>query len=630
MSIITIDFETYYDKDFSLSKMTTEEYVNDPRFEVIGVGIKMDDGETEWFNGEEAEWVFKGDWYWEKPEQWSEHAILCHNTLFDGAILAWKYGVKPGMWFDTLCMARAIHGVEAGGSLKKLAQRYQIGEKGDEVINALGKRRADFTTQEFYNYGEYCKNDVDLTYKLFNILAGDFPADEMKLIDLTLRMYTEPVLMVDDAVLLERLETVRNEQSSWLRGLMTGVGAESEEAVRSMLSSNPKFAQLLERQGVKPPQKISPTTGKTTFAFAKTDQEFIDLQEHPNVFIQELCRVRLGTKSTIEESRIERFIDIGARNRGRLPVPLKYYGAHTGRWAGSDSVNFQNLPSRDKQKKTLKNSIVAPDGYYIINCDSSQIEARVLAWLAGQDDVVEAFAQKRDIYCEDATKAFGRKITKADVMERFIGKTMRLGLGYGTGAKKLHHTLTLGGADLTEEKCVELVSSWRESNSKITALWKAADTALDSLISWPLDDEGGQVDYFYLGKEKAVVVNKNGIQLPNKLYVRYPELRVEQNQEKFSKVYTSRKGDVYLWGGSVVENVVQALARIIVGQQMLAISEKYRVALTVHDAAVVTVRKSELEEALAFVTKTMSTPPDWATGLPVACEAKYGRSYGEC
>jgi DNA polymerase len=254
----------------------------------------------------------------------------------------------------------------------------------------------------------------------------------------------------------------------------------------------------------------------------------------------------------------------------------------------------------------------------------------VLAWLAGQDDVVEAFAQKRDLYCEDATKAFGRKITKADVIERFVGKTMRLGLGYGTGAKKLHHTLTLGGADLTEDKCVELVNSWRQSNDKIVALWKAADHALDSLIDWPLDDEGGQINFFHLGNHKCLTVDRTGIKLPNGLYIRYPNLKNEQNNGKFSKVYTSRKGPVYLWGGAVIENVVQGLARIVVGEQMLKIHERYPIALTVHDAAVPVVKQAELAEALAFVTETMSTAPSWAAGLPVACEAKYGRSYGEC
>ena len=172
---------------------------------------------------------------------------------------------------------------------------------------------------------------------------------------------------------------------------MNIMDAKDTDEVRAKLASNPQFAEVLRSFGVEPPMKTSLTTGKETYALAKNDEGFIELSEHGNPVVQQLCSVRLGTKSTIEESRVERFIGIGARNKGLLPIPLKYYGAHTGRWSGLDSVNLQTLPSRDKAKKALKNSIMAPPGHYIINCDSSQIEARVLAWWAGQDDVVEQF-----------------------------------------------------------------------------------------------------------------------------------------------------------------------------------------------------------------------------------------------
>ena len=303
--------------------------------------------------------------------------------------------------------------------------------------------------------------------------------------------------------------------------------------------------------------KESKTTGKQTYALAKNDEGFLALTEHEDPFIQQLCSVRLGTKSTIEESRIERFIDVGKRNKGKLPIPLKYYGAHTGRWAGSDKVNFQNLPSRDKKKKALKNAVVAPDGHFVINCDSSQIEARVLAWLAGQNDVVEQFAKGEDVYSLFATKIYGRPISKANPIK--------------------------------------------------------------NLADW------GETKPFYYGKNRCVMVTKDGIRLPNGLMIRYPDL--ELNSGKYE--YQSRKGAVSLWGGSLVENVVQALARIVVGQQMLKIQQKYRVALTVHDAAVVVVKEAELDNALAYIVECMKWTPDWARGLPVTCEAHYGESYGD-
>lgn len=616
MSVITLDFETYYSKDFSLSKLTTEEYIRDKRFEVIGVAFKQNDGPTEWFSGSHEDIKLKLS-----KLDWENSALICHNTLFDGAILSWVFGIEAAFYMDTLCMARAIHGVDAGGSLAALVERYQLGQKGTEVINALGKRRKDFDDADLSRYGDYCVNDVNLTYSLFARLVEGFPGKELELIDMTLRMFIQPVLKIDDGLLADRLDDIQNEKSELLRGLMGTLKVETEEEVRKNLCSNKKFAKVLEGFGIKPPTKTSATTGKETYAFAKNDEGFIELTQHEDPVIQQLCAVRLGTKSTLEESRIERFIRIRGRNRGRLPIPLKYYGAHTGRWSGMDSVNLQNLPSRDKKKKALKNSVVAPSGHLVVNCDSSQIEARVLAWLAGQDDVVKAFAEKRDIYCEDATKVYGRQITKADPVERFVGKTMRLGLGYGTGALKLRHTLKTQppGADLSEEECKRLVNAWREANQKITGLWAECDRALNAMMKGVTQD-------FSLGQHKALWITSNGVQLPNGLYIRYPNLRLENEK----MVYDSRKGPVNIWGGSMVENVVQALARIIVGEQMLKIRERYRPVLTVHDAAVMVVPEDEITQAVDFITKVMSTPPDWCPTLPVACEAKYGESYGDC
>lgn len=623
MNLITLDFESYYDgkKRLGFKTQTTEEYVRDSRFEVIGVGVKVNDGAETWFSGSAKEISDHLNSY-----DWAGSALLCHNTLFDGCILSWRFGIKPAYLLDTLSMARAIHGVEAGGSLAKLAERYNLGKKGDEVVAAEGKRLKDFAPDELAKYGEYCKNDVDLTFKLFQELSSEFPQAELDLIDMTLRMFTEPVFEVDDALLIERLEEVQQEKQGVLRGLMGRMECDTEEAVRKKLASNKQFAAVLEENGVKCPMKPSKTTGKQTYALAKNDEGFLALTEHEDPYIQQLCSVRLGTKSTIEESRVQRFIDIGKRNKGRLPIPLKYYGAHTGRWAGMDKVNFQNLPSRDKKKKALKNSVVAPDGYVVINCDSSQIEARILVWLAGQNDVIEQFRKGEDVYSVFATKIYDRPISKANPVERFVGKTCILGLGYGTGAIKLQHTLKTSppGAIVTEDEAKEFVNTYRDSNDKVIDLWKDGDKAIKDLANW------GKTKPFWYGKNKCLMVTKEGIRLPNGLYIRYPDLKLDTEESKSQYIYASRKGPVSLWGGALVENVVQALARIVVGQQMIEIHKRYPVKLTVHDAAVVVVREEEQTEALAYIVERMSTPPDWAKGLPVACEANVGKSYGDC
>jgi DNA polymerase len=623
LNLITLDFESYYDgkKRLGFKTQTTEEYVRDSRFEVIGVGVKVNDGAETWFSGSAKEISDHLNSY-----DWPVSALLCHNTLFDGCILSWRFGIKPAYLLDTLSMARAIHGVEAGGSLAKLAERYNLGKKGDEVVAAEGKRLKDFAPDELAKYGEYCKNDVDLTFRLFQELSSEFPQDELDLIDMTLRMFTEPVFEVDDALLIDRLEEVQQEKQGVLRGLMGRMECDTEEAVRKKLASNKQFAAVLEENGVKCPMKPSKTTGKQTYALAKNDEGFLALTEHEDPYIQQLCSVRLGTKSTIEESRVQRFIDIGKRNKGRLPIPLKYYGAHTGRWAGMDKVNFQNLPSRDKKKKALKNSVVAPDGYVVINCDSSQIEARILVWLAGQDDVVEQFRKGEDVYSVFATKIYDRPISKANPVERFVGKTCILGLGYGTGAVKLQHTLKTSppGAIVTEDEAKEFVNTYRDSNDKVIDLWKEGDKAIKDLANW------GKTKPFWYGKNKCLMVTKEGIRLPNGLYIRYPDLKLETEESKSQYIYASRKGPVSLWGGALVENVVQALARIVVGQQMIEINKRYPVKLTVHDAAVIIVKEEEQTEARAYIVERMSVPPEWAKGLPVACEANVGKSYGDC
>lgn len=319
MKLITADFETYYDKQYSLSKITTEEYIRSPLFEVIGVSVAVDDQPPVWFSG-----TMEATGQWLSQFDWADGMLLAHNAMFDAAILSWRFGIRPKALADTLSMGRALHGTEVGGSLKVLAEHYCIGVKGTEVENALGKHRADFTPPELARYGEYCRNDVELTRSLFYaMLSGGFEHKELKLIDLTLRMFTEPKLALNTITLIDHLRDTQNKKEALL---------EKVSAEKSTLMSNPQFAQYLTLLGVTPPTKISPTTGKETWAFSKTDEGFKALLEHPNEEVQALAAARIGVKSTLEETRTQRFIDIASR--GLMPVPLRYYAAHTGRWGG--------------------------------------------------------------------------------------------------------------------------------------------------------------------------------------------------------------------------------------------------------------------------------------------------------
>jgi DNA polymerase len=608
MSFVTLDFETYYDKDYSLSKMTTEEYIRDPRFEVIGVGVKVDDGKPEWFSGTHEETKAFLD-----KIDWANSAVLCHNTMFDGAILSWLFGIKPKAWLDTLCMARAIHGVDAGGSLKALAERYNLGAKGTEVINALGKRRLDFSSEDLARYSDYCLNDVRLTYDLFDRLDTTFPRQELRVIDITLRMFIEPVLELNLPLLENHLETVKEKKAA----LLTAADAD-----RETLMSNPKFAEMLIGLGVVPPTKTSLTTKKETWAFAKTDEAFKALLDHPDLRVQTLVGARLGTKTTLEETRTQRFIDIALR--GKLPVPIKYYAAHTGRWGGSDSINLQNLPSRGENAGKLKATIMPPADHVLIDSDSSQIEARTVAWLAGQNDLVDAFERGEDVYKIMASAIYNKPIEDISKQERFVGKTTILGAGYGMGAAKFQMQLKTFGVDTALEECKRIVDVYRKTYPAIPELWRQSQRCLDAIVTGNAAPFGA-VDVVRFDPRES------GFLLPNGLWQRYDGLRkFEDAQGKAQYEYKTRAGMTKIYGGKVVENLCQAVARCIIAAQMVRIARRYRVVLTVHDSIAAIAPVSEAEQARAYVEECMRWRPDWAQTLPLNCEVGVGTNYGEC
>jgi DNA polymerase I-like protein with 3'-5' exonuclease and polymerase domains len=888
MNLITIDFETFYSKEFSLSKMTTEEYIRSDDFEVIGVAIKVNNGATEWASGTHEQ-IKK----WLHTFDWADSMALAHNTMFDGAILSWLFDVHPRVWADTLCMGRAIHGVEVGGSLKALTERYGLGPKGTEVLNALGKRRADFSGEELSRYGDYCVNDVELTYKLFKTMVKNFPKQEMKLIDVTLRMFIDPIMELDLPLLEAHLQAVKDRKDM----LLEDAGVSKDD-----LMSNPKFAELLKELGVEPPMKISPTTGKETLALAKSDEDFKALADHEDDRVQSLVAARLGTKSTLEETRTQRFIDIA--KRGPLPVPVRYYAAHTGRWGGDDKINMQNLPSRGPNAKKLKQSIIAPKGFKVIDADSAQIEARVLAWLAGQDDLVEAFTQGKDVYKKMASAIYGVTQYEVTKEQRFVGKTTILGCiaegtpvlsdsgwkpieqvstsdklwdgeewvchqglvpkgmketwslcgswltpdhkilcgtewketqsvvqdentlyqaletgqeklpsqvsyvvdgvelrpsllnviagmqstqstditlrtskphgvlsvqgkrgeksgigntlaqcltmpieldsltgylrqllvaitpsqnttyitgngalaftshgekteqfslttsrhwmdgitqssrwiestttkamnptifgslqgvitcgtnvksqtskrllqtydlayagprnrftilteagpviahncGYGMGAIKFQAQLKTFGFDMGLDEARRVIDIYRRTNNEITGLWKQAQFMLENLAR-------GDATYFGRAGVLEVVPSESAIRLPSGLLMRYDDLSAEAGERGYEYSYKTRRGRTRIYGGKVIENVCQAVARCIIGEQMLKIAKKYRVVLTVHDAITCCVREADVDEARAYIEECMRWVPDWAYGLPVNCESGVGNSYGDC
>jgi len=549
--IVTADMETYYSREFSLSKIATEHYVRSPEFETIGLSLKFDDAPGQWYPKPQVANVLKSI-------DWSDKFVLCQNTAFDAAIFRWHYDIKPKAWLDTLGMSRALFPHEKSHSLAEQAKRADIGVKGTEVVNALGLRYADFGKEALDRYGEYCINDGDLTYKLFKrYMAMGFPRQELELIDLTLQMYVDPVLLLDKPLLRAHLDEVVERKLDLLdrvRDMMLADGdpdyvhavyTEGAVGIKKLLMSNDKFADLLRRFNVEPPMKRSPTTGKQAYAFAKTDEEFKALEDHPDPDVQGLVAARLGNKTTIEETRTQRFI--GMADRGPMPIPLRYYGAHSGRWSGQDSVNLQNLPARGANAGKIKRAMKAPPGYVVIDCDSSQIEARVLAWLAGQHDLIEAFAKKQDVYKIMASSIYGIPVEEVTPAQRQVGKTVILGAGYGVGHKKLRAFLkTQAKVEVTEEEAKRIVDKYRATYPNIPLLWKQGDAALRALAMGNAMrvDTPGLIN----------VVPGKGLTLPSGLFIQYPELmrvvmKTVEGEEKNQWRYVSKGAPVYIYGG---------------------------------------------------------------------------------
>ena len=604
MKLVTLDFETFYSREYSLSRMTTQEYIDDPRFEVIGVAVKVGAGETIWCTGNDAEIAaFLASF------DLANSMVCCHNAMFDGAILSRRYAIFPGKLIDTLSMARAVHGTEVGGSLAKLVAYYGLGAKGTEVVDAMGLTRLAFSQHQLDLYARYCINDVELTYKLLYCLLPHFNKTELDLIDITIKMYTDPWLVLDEGVLTEHLENVKARKEE----LLAACGVD-----RDSLMSNIKLADTLMDLGVDPPIKVSKTTGKPAYAFAKSDEEFKALLDYPDETVQAVVAARLGVKSTLEETRTERFINI-AKQRYNLPIPLKYYGAHTGRWSATEKINMQNLP-RDS---ALKKGIQAPPGYVLIGVDLSNIELRVNMFLAGEQAPLEILASGRDLYREFGSMVFGVAPEEIDKDQRFISKTAVLGLGFGAGATVLRRAIKIGsGKDIGDEEAIRIVKLYRDTYPKLVELWGLGQRTLRSIHTDRRESYG-------FGALKLEVHGRQGIQLPSGLYLKYPGLKESRREDgKSDWSYNGGRGaeNTRIYGPKVTQNITQAVARCVMAEAIPRVHKKYTVVNTIHDAVYCIAPEEEAQEALDFVVGEMTKAPDWAWGLPLAAEGGYGNS----
>lgn len=632
MNIVTLDFETFWSTTHTLSKMSPIAYVMHDATEIQSVAIKTNNLPTTVYFGDEVRPALNAI-------DWKNSMALGHNMSgFDSMILAWRYGIKPMMWGCTLAMARPVHAKDAGGSLKALSAHYELGIKDSTALmNTKGRYLKDFTVEEIEAMREYNKEDVELCYRLFKKLKPQTTNREMKLIDMTVRMLTEPVFTADVSLLTSTLKEEIEAKNLMLLDIATMIGVyhagmtddEASEAARKELASATKFGEILKSCGVEVPMKPSPSNPlKEVPALAKTDEDFIALQEHPDPIVSTAALARLGVKSTILETRIQKFLQAASYCGGRIPVPLRYCGADTtGRWSG-EQYNPQNLPriSKDpKRSDALRNSLMAPPGHKIVVADLSGIELRVNMFLWQVPYAMELFQndpENADLYryfaANDLYNVPEADVTKA---QRQHGKVSHLGLGFGSGHitfKKV--AKSLGGINIELDQSKETVDKYRAAHPEIVKGWKICQTAIMSMY------KGNTVQIDPWGLCHTI---QNGIKTPQGV-IRYSNLHQETANGKTEWWYGAGRTRARLYGPKMVENIVQHLAREVVADNCLVIKRVtgHSPALLVHDEWVGVAHQSKAERLLADVQQIMRTPPSWWPELITWSEGDCADTYG--
>lgn len=616
--IITLDFETYYDDEFSLKKMPTLQYVASEKFQIHGVGIKINDQPCEWVTDMEA--------FSRELPALTKHHMLAHNSQFDGLINQYHFNTLFEYYLDTLSMARGLN-PHGSASLEELCKilwpNDESMRKGKELETVKGLRV--LTPEQDKVLGDYCINDVELTYAAFRAMPW-YPASELDVIDLTCKMYIRPKLLLDEELAQSHMEETHDRRKA---------AVAKTPFDWKTYSSNTKYAALLINEfNLTPPKKVSKTTKKPTWAFGKKDLPYINFRaNHPE--LNDVFMAREEVKSTQEESRSKRLLEAARVDHGQVRVPLNYYRAHTGRWGGGEKLNLQNLGRKSKLRKAL----YAEDGHYVYVRDLSQIEARVNATAAGQDDLVEQFRRNEDVYSIFASDIYNRPIDRKrtiinddgeeecpDETEGFVGKICILGLGYAMGPPTFRTTMAVGAMGgppvyFTLPESQLIVHKYRSKNHKIKDAWDQCERFIFDMACPNTDYEWGPLR-----------IQTGRIILPNGMALNYPHLHRRQTANGFQWVYYSRDGWKSIYGGKLWENIIQALARIITTDAMVEIekaSPHIYVVLNVHDEILAIAPDTDPKEIDEIMAAAMNKAPWWMPDLPVNSAGGWAKNYSK-
>lgn len=650
--VVILDYETYFNGDYSLSKLSTIEYVKDSRFEVLGVAV-TDRGITRWHVDVDRAILNLRVQYGARLQ---DCTVLAHNSKFDLTILKEMEGFIPEYHIDLVGVARAVH-PQFSAKLKDLAAFYGLDPKGD-TMNFKGATRL-FRTVKVGGRGkskdemavipqmdgirerelaEYAVHDGDLEWELFKLMLPKFsrPEVELRVMQHTTEQFLDSILHVD----IERAKRIRKDMLH-----ETTLACEATGHPVQDISGNHSFRRLLtaalleigEEMPLKPDKN-----GKNIPALAKTDPDHPRMLDHYHPPVAALMKARVAIRSWPSKAkRVHNIIKQAEVNGGVLPVPLHYCGAHTGRWSGGEAINLQNLGSRGHPLDAeVRNVLLPPPGSVLIVADQASVEARGLAWLAGEHGLLDAFRDGVDLYCEFASAIFPYRIrkpietdslvvTRKLVAARNCGKVGILGGGYGMGPLKCQTYGNGFGLSLTFADATNIINTYRTTYPKIVQFWKDIYAGFLWTHRTGRDSTVGPIQIWQDTYPESVDVV---IVLPSGRELRYANVGEQQGDRGPELICYSPKKKTWskIYGGYLTENIVQAICRDTLAETILALESRgIRVPLTVHDEVVCVVPVDEAEPAMATILDVMRTSPSWALDLPLDAEAQIMSCYGK-
>jgi hypothetical protein len=609
-NLLGLDFESYFNTKtrvktdkFTLKDIPPLVYVRDPRFKAHGCAVKFNDATAFWVTHNELPEFFS-------IIDWANTTAYAHNALFDGLILHEIYGYAPSQWIDTVGLAHALLPPNVPADLATLARGMRVGHKGKELdlANGIYDLPADIES----TIAEYSKNDIELTYRILKRLYPHLPKDERQLMSMTARWGTVAKLNVNRELLHRALADAVTKRNAAIKA--SGYTA-------TQLTSLTQFPAILRSLGIDPPIKLN-DKGEETNALAKNDIGFVQLMaDYPQY--RHIWQGRLAANSNNTIKKIELFIR-ATENNPTIVMPLNYYGAHTGRWTGAGGLNVQAL----ERKSPVRYALEAPKEHVVVVADSSQIELRMNAWFSNEETTLNILRNGEDVYSHTATAHFGYPVTKK-MPERQFGKMLDLALGYNMGVPKFRTQAAVGimgtpPVNLTEDEATRAVYGYRNGHSNIKGMWRwLGDTAIPHMSQKDKPSEEPL-------RWKCVTFTHEACNLPNGMQLQYPDLQIS---EEGQWSYETTEGRVSLHGGKLLENIIQALARIAVAEQLIKIEEwlpdftNFSLVSSTHDEGIGIVLKRYADFALNAMICIFSEPPTWAPDLPLTAEGGYAHNY---